>query len=370
MAHSPAAQRDATSTTKPTALRADAAVFVPSAAVVFVQPWIASGWHNGSACEQSRPEVDRRRASSRRSKFRGRPVCPTSYLSEDGELFASERQGFMAAGALLWRRDSSGTAVALMALELRSGAPRYNFIGGKRDSEDETPRVVAAREAHEETGGLLSASARRSMEQGLARQPVLWHANGKFVLFVHELLEPDAQLAERVEALGGRPDPGDPHLLSLHWVPLRQLLSRSWCREHLHGYTANQLVLLRPHLASLVGGIQKGRDALVGGPSGERSEAPPPSSPPPPTPAPVHIERRRGGEVLRVLVEARVALAEVREAAAAGTAAEAAVAAVRSAPPADSVGEHLSSLRLQDDPSPEPEPASACPRHSVETKSN
>ena len=24
-------------------------------------------------------------------------------------------------------------------------------------------------------------------------------------------------------------------------VPLRQLLSRSWCREHLHGYTANQV---------------------------------------------------------------------------------------------------------------------------------
>ena len=68
-----------------------------------------------------------------------------------------------------------------------------------------------------------------------------------------------------------------------------------------------------------------------------------------------------------MLVEARVALAEVREAAAAGTAAEAAVAAVRSAPPADSVGEHLSSLRLQDDPSPEPEPASACHRHSAET---
>ena len=144
---------------KSTALRAEAAVFVPSAAVVFVQPWIVSGWHNGSACEQSRRE-DRRRSSSRRSKFRGRAVCPTSYLSEDGELFASERQGFMAAGALLWRRDSSGTAVALMALEIRSGAPRYNFIGGKRDSEDETPRVVAAREAHEETGGLLSASAR------------------------------------------------------------------------------------------------------------------------------------------------------------------------------------------------------------------
>ena len=101
---------------KSTALRAEAAVFVPSAAVVFVQPWIVSGWHNGSACEQSRRE-DRRRSSSRRSKFRGRAVCPTSYLSEDGELFASERQGFMAAGALLWRRDGSGTAAALMVLQ-------------------------------------------------------------------------------------------------------------------------------------------------------------------------------------------------------------------------------------------------------------
>ena len=101
---------------KSTALRAEAAVFVPSAAVVFVQPWIVSGWHNGSACEQSRRE-DRRRSSSRRSKFRGRAVCPTSYLSEDGELFASERQGFMAAGALLWRRDGSGNAVALMVLQ-------------------------------------------------------------------------------------------------------------------------------------------------------------------------------------------------------------------------------------------------------------
>ena len=27
------------------------------------------------------------------------------------------------------------------------------------------------------------------MEQGLEMRPVLWHANGKFVLFVHELHE-------------------------------------------------------------------------------------------------------------------------------------------------------------------------------------
>ena len=103
-----------TSTSTPTGLRAEAAVFVPSAA--FVQPWIACGWHNGGH-EPSRLEADRRRLNLNRSKFRGRAVCPTSYLSEDGELFASERQGFMAAGALLWRRDGSGNAVALMVLQ-------------------------------------------------------------------------------------------------------------------------------------------------------------------------------------------------------------------------------------------------------------
>ena len=31
--------------------------------------------------------------------------------------------------------------------------------------------------------------SRRSMEERLERRPVLWHANGKFVLFVHELHE-------------------------------------------------------------------------------------------------------------------------------------------------------------------------------------
>ena len=132
----------------------------------------------------------------------------------------------------------------------------------------------------------------------------------------------------------------------------RQLLSRSWCREQLHSYTANQLVLLRSHLAS-----------LVGTPLGERLEERPPTAPPPPPP--VRIERRRGGEVLHVLVEARVALAEVQEAEAAVAAAEAAVAAVRSAPAdSDAVGERLSLLRLE--PSPEPEHASVGQRQSLE----
>jgi hypothetical protein len=144
--------------------------------------------------------------------------------------------------------------------------------------------------------------------------------------------------------------PTPPHAYHAHHC--RQLLSCSWCHEQLHSYTANQLVLLRPHIASLVGERW-----------GERLGERPPTAPPPPPP--VRIERRRGGEVLRVLVEARVALAEVQEAAAAVAAAEAAVAAVRSAPAdSDAVGERLSLLRLEPSPEEQPEHASVCQRQS------
>ena len=113
---------------------------------------------------------------------------------------------FVAAGLLLWRTAASGEVLTLMALELRNKQPRYNFLGGKRDTEEETPHIVAAREAHEETGGELSDAARLRMEeQRETMRPVLWHAGGKYVLFVHELLQPDADLVERVGARGGTP---------------------------------------------------------------------------------------------------------------------------------------------------------------------
>lgn len=73
-----------------------------------------------------------------RSKFRGRTVCPTSYLS-DGELFASERHGFMAAGALLWRRDESGTAVALMVLQYGQTRPGSGRAGSEGHLRLEAP---------------------------------------------------------------------------------------------------------------------------------------------------------------------------------------------------------------------------------------
>lgn len=197
----------------------------------------------------------------------------------------------MAAGGVLWHRDDSGEAVAVMALEMRQGKPRYNFLGGKRDTEEETPRIVAQREASEESGEALSADARRRMAQGDAMRPVLWHAGGKYCLFVFELPPADADLVERITARGGQPDSGDPELLSLHWVPLRRLLEGGWCKANLHSYVSDQLTLLRPYLARIVAG----RPPLLGARVGDAV--------PLPFGAPaLFIERQHANETMAVLV--------------------------------------------------------------------
>ena len=229
----------------------------------------------------------------------------------------------MASGAILWQRDAAGEAVTVMALEMRQGKPRYNFLGGKRDTEDETPQIVAQREASEESGEALSAEARRSMTQGDAMRPVLWHAGGKYCLFVFELPPADADLVERVCARGGQPDSGDPELLSLHWVPLRHLLTATWCKANLHGYVSDQLTLLRPYLAAIV----EGRPPLLGAQVGDAV--------PLPFGAPaLFVERQHGDETMRVLVSGRSATPAIRGSDGAGRAqpmGEAAVASVAAA---------------------------------------
>lgn len=46
-----------------------------------------------------------------------------------------------------------------------------------------------SRPSHHRAEGGRCVKSRCSMEQGLEMRPALWHANGKFVLFVHELHE-------------------------------------------------------------------------------------------------------------------------------------------------------------------------------------
>ena len=87
-------------------------------------------------------------ASSPPKPWKGKPVTREPYVDETGELRPLDAANFAAAGCLLWHPKRG----ALMAVEDRKGRRRFNFIGGKRDTLEETPRVVAARECSEETG--------------------------------------------------------------------------------------------------------------------------------------------------------------------------------------------------------------------------
>ena len=114
----------------------------------------------------------------------------------------------------------------------------------------------------EETGGLLSEGTRIRIESGGGGGgAVLWHANGKYALFVVECDVADTDLDRRVAALGRPPDPGDASLVSVRWVELRSLLDTRWCQANVHNFARDQLRYLRPTLrqmATKVGGPAAG----------------------------------------------------------------------------------------------------------------
>ena len=127
----------------------------------------------------------------------------------------------------------------------------FNFLGGKRDSVSERPRAVAARECWEETGEQLSAAARKRLET--TAQPVAWAWRSKYALFLHELGDEDATLAERVASLGGPPNiEHDPNLLRVAWVPLRRLLSSDWLKAELHAFAREQAHAILPAVRQLL----------------------------------------------------------------------------------------------------------------------
>jgi 8-oxo-dGTP pyrophosphatase MutT (NUDIX family) len=141
--------------------------------------------------------------------WKGKPVTQEDYVADDGSLKPLDASHFCAAGALLWHRNG-GEPLGLLAVERREGrrgemVERYNFVGGKRDTAEETPRCVAARECWEETGEQLSATARKSLAE--CAKPVVWHSRSKYALFVHEVGSEDKDLAERVAKIDGPPSP-------------------------------------------------------------------------------------------------------------------------------------------------------------------
>ena len=167
--------------------------------------------------------------------WKGKQVTKRSYVNEDGVLDPLDAAHFCAAGALLWHAEDDELHMVLAVEERKPGQAssqlerRYNFLGGKRDFEAEAPSMVAAREVWEETGEQLSRAARQRIEQG--PHPVAWVPASKYALFCVRLGIEDANLVERVAALGRRPDPI--HDVNLHGVARdAQLLDRDWCKRN------------------------------------------------------------------------------------------------------------------------------------------
>ena len=166
----------------------------------------------------------------------------------------------------------------LLAVEERGGAAgaMKNFLGGKRDSWAETPRVAAAREGWEETGRLLSSAARTAIACGA--RPVAWAPRSKFALFMHELGPEDTwALATRISARGGPPDPvrgSTPGRVVA--VPLRFLLDPRWRREEMHAFAGPQAEAILPAVRGLLASRLDGGSAPPATAASSITTVPPP----------------------------------------------------------------------------------------------
>jgi len=105
-------------------------------------------------------------------------------------LREEDRKNWAAAGVLPYvRLGANGEDIRILLGRqgpAKRGSSKYwdalVFLGGKREKEDLTARHTAAREAMEETGGLLFAGRSRSV-----RGPVLWFPPGRYALFLLEM---------------------------------------------------------------------------------------------------------------------------------------------------------------------------------------
>ena len=114
----------------------------------------------------------------------------SSYL--DLALKSTDRDGFAAAGVLLFKRGRGGIELLLPrecreATEDSSGGDKLNFLGGKRLSKHiSSAPEVALSHLKKETGGCLSNVTLRSMRLG-GFPLVLWSAESKYALFIFEI---------------------------------------------------------------------------------------------------------------------------------------------------------------------------------------
>jgi hypothetical protein len=111
-----------------------------------------------------------------------------------------------------------------------------------RNTEEETPRDVAVREAMEESGDMFSSATKQKLTSMSGY--VAWIPASKYCLFFHELTDPeDMDVDRRFNQLprgrAGGPIEKEPAMVALAWVPLEEMLgARAWqAKEHVHNFT-------------------------------------------------------------------------------------------------------------------------------------
>ena len=142
----------------------------------------------------------------------------------------------------------------LLALEPRpGGVGLLSPLGGKLDAHrgDGNLRGAAARLAREQTQSELSKAAKRSLLSGNGVLGAYDAASRAFV-YAHRLANgQDIFLPSNVT--------------TLNWVPLDDVLSEQWCRQHCHAVCQSHLAAARPLLQAL---WSQGGAGAAAGPSG------------------------------------------------------------------------------------------------------
>ena len=100
----------------------------------------------------------------------------------------NDLKGFRAAGHLAHTINKDGRIYVLMIMEKREGKCLYNFIGGKRDSKDETPVKTSVREAKEELKDVKTIKGKLTSEDTYQKRifvstGTFWIAKSKYFLF-------------------------------------------------------------------------------------------------------------------------------------------------------------------------------------------
>ena len=119
------------------------------------------------------------------------PKGSAPYRPYVGSLLKSgDRDDYSAAGLLAYRISDVGTVDVLLGRQMARGKGpsrrgTWSFIGGKREEHESCSMTTAAREAHEETMGCLTANF---VEASLRTDPkVLWNPIGGYAIHLAEV---------------------------------------------------------------------------------------------------------------------------------------------------------------------------------------